>query len=99
MGAADRRTWLEHLGEEECWRLLSLHPVGRVGVLVDSAPEIFPVNHVVDEHTIVFRTDPGNKLRGLGRSPSVCFEAAGLSLDDQTRWNLYRRVQKPMDRK
>lgn len=46
--------------------------MGRVGVLVDSAPEIYPVNHVVDRQTIVFRTDTGSKLGGLDRSSSPC---------------------------
>lgn len=88
MAVPDARTWLEHLSSQECWKLLALHPVGRIGVLVDSAPEIYPVNHVVDGNTIVFRTDAGNKLRGLERSPSVCFEADGLNLDDQTGWSV-----------
>ena len=81
-------TWLEHLSPSECWRLLSLHPVGRIGVLVDSAPEIYPVNHVVDDESIVFRTDPGSKLRGLTRSPSICFEADGLNLENRTGWSV-----------
>jgi hypothetical protein len=41
-------------------------------------PEIYPVNHLVDRGTIVFRTDPGTKQRGLLRSPAVCNEADGL---------------------
>ena len=48
MGVIDGRTWLEHLSPPECWKFLSLHPVSRIGVLVDSAPEICPVTHVVD---------------------------------------------------
>ena len=84
----DRPSWLEYLSPRECWKLLSIHPVGRVGVLVDSAPEVYPVNHVVDRETVVFRTDPGNKLRALGRSPSVCYEADGLNLDDLTGWSV-----------
>lgn len=88
MAAAADRPWVEHLSSDECWRLLSLHPVGRIGVLVNSAPEIYPVNHVVDEGTIVFRTDPGSKLHGIDRSPSVCFEADSLSLDDRTGWSV-----------
>ena len=67
------------------WRASS---VGRVGVLVDSAPEIYPVNFVVDGHSVVFRTDPGSKLRGLDRSPSVCFEADGINVDDSTGWSV-----------
>jgi uncharacterized protein len=88
MVVLDERTWLELLSPPECWRMLSLAPVGRVGVLVDSAPEIYPVNFVVDAHSIVFRTDPGSKLRGLARSPSVCFEVDGLDLEDRSGWSV-----------
>lgn len=88
MGLIDGRTWLEHLSIAECWKLLALHPVGRIGVLVDSAPEIYPVNHVVDRQTIVFRTDAGSKLHGVDRSPSVCYEVDGLDLDDHTGWSV-----------
>lgn len=88
MAVIDGRTWLEHLSPPACWHLLSLSAVGRVGVLVDSAPEIYPVNFVVDDQTIVFRTDPGSKLRGLDRSPSVRFEADGINLDEHTGWSV-----------
>lgn len=88
MAVIDGRTWLEHLSTPECWRLLAQSPVGRVGVLVDSAPEIYPVNHVVDEQMVVFRTDPGSKLRGLDRSPSVCFEVDEINVDDRTGWSV-----------
>ena len=88
MAETDRPPWVEYLGAAECWKLLSLHPVGRVGVLVDSAPEIYPVNHAVDEKSVVFRTDAGNKLRGLELTPAVCYEADGLNLDDCTGWSV-----------
>lgn len=80
--------WIEHLGVEECWALLSQTPVGRIGVLVDSAPEIYPVNHLVDQATIVFRTDPGGKLRGLDRSPSVSYEVDGTDSEAETGWSV-----------
>lgn len=84
----DGRTWLEHLSLEHCWHNLAQCSVGRIGVLVDSAPEIYPVNHVVDERTIVFRTDPGSKLRGIDRSPVVCFEVDEVSGQDHTGWSV-----------
>jgi nitroimidazol reductase NimA-like FMN-containing flavoprotein (pyridoxamine 5'-phosphate oxidase superfamily) len=59
-----------------------------VGVLVDSAPEIYPVNFVVEDRSIVFRTDPGSKLRGLERSPSVSFEIDEFDTDDCTGWSV-----------
>lgn len=88
MSVIDARTWLQHLAPEECWDLLASVPVGRLGVLVDSAPEIYPVNFVVDDHAIVFRTDPGEKLHGLDRSPSVCFEVDGIDPESHTGWSV-----------
>ncbi len=88
MPVVDGRTWLEHLSPATCWTLLASTPVGRIGVLNDSAPEIYPVNHVVDGHTIVFRTDPGTKLRGLLRSPSVCYQVDSFDPAEATGWSV-----------
>lgn len=88
MATIDGRTWLEHLSPAECWRLVAATPVGRIGVLNDSAPEIYPVNHVVDRDTILFRTDPGSKLRGLLRSPAVCYQVDGIDPIDATGWSV-----------
>lgn len=88
MAVIDGRTWLEHIDAPRCWDLVESVPVGRVGVLNDSAPEIYPVNHAVDRQTIVFRTDPGTKLRSLLRSPAVCFEVDGVAPDRATGWSV-----------
>jgi hypothetical protein len=88
MAVIDGRTWLEHLNPAECWQLLASTPVGRIGVLNDSAPEIYPVNHLVDHQTIVFRTDPGSKLRGLLRIPAVCYQIDGIDPADATGWSV-----------
>lgn len=88
MAVLDGRTWLEHLSPRECWVLLEDHLVGRVGVLVDSAPEIYPVNYAVDDRTIVFRTDPGSKLRAVERSPSVCFQIDGVDVETASGWSV-----------
>ena len=88
MAIIDGKTWMEHLPLGECWELLGSTPVGRIGVLVDSAPEIYPVNHVVDGQTVVFLTERGEKLRGLDRSPSVCFEVDGFDATTSTGWSV-----------
>ena len=88
MAIIDGKTWMEHLPQRECWELLASTPVGRLGVLVDSAPEIYPVNHAVDGHSIVFRTERGEKLRGLDRSPAVCFEVDGFDDASSTGWSV-----------
>ena len=87
-GSCQPDLWVEYLSAQACWELLASTPVGRVGVLVDSAPEVYPVNYAVDGHSVVFRTDPGNKLRGLGRSPSVCFQIDSFDLDQRTGWSV-----------
>jgi hypothetical protein len=88
MDTDDRHGWVEHLGVDECWRLLAATPVGRVGVIVDSGPEIYPVNHAVDGRSIVFRTDSGNKLAGIDRTPAVCYQVDGVDTADETGWSV-----------
>ena len=88
MAIVDSTTWMEHLSQRECWVLLENAAIGRIGVLVDSAPEIYPVNFVVDDRTIVFRTEEGQKVRGLDRSPSVCFEVDGYDEATSTGWSV-----------
>ncbi len=88
MGVVDGRTWLEVLSDRECWELIAEEEIGRVAILVDGIPEIYPINHVVQEQTIVFRTDPGSKLRGLVRHPRVCFEVDGTSPAAKVGWSV-----------
>ncbi len=88
MVALDGRTSMEILSSAQCWELLGAHTVGRLGVLVDSAPEIFPLNYGVVDRSIVFRTDPGTKLRGLSRSPAVSFEIDGFDTEDRRGWSV-----------
>lgn len=88
MAVIDPRTWLEHLTPAQCWQLLASTPVGRIGVLRNSAPEIYPVNHVVDHASVVFRTDPGSKLHGLIRSPAVCYEVDAVDPATSTGWSV-----------
>jgi uncharacterized protein len=66
-----------HLTSDECWALLRTTTVGRLAVTVAGAPEIFPVNYVVDHGTVVFRTAEGTKLAALTVAPLVAFEADG----------------------
>ncbi|MFT8395225.1 pyridoxamine 5'-phosphate oxidase family protein [Propionibacterium sp.] len=49
--------------------------IGRLAVVTNGVPEIFPVNFAVDGRTIVFRTTVGTKLHELTLYSSVVFEA------------------------
>ncbi|HET7421685.1 MAG TPA: pyridoxamine 5'-phosphate oxidase family protein [Candidatus Dormibacteraeota bacterium] len=64
---------LEVLSEEECRNLLARRNLGRVALTVDDQPEVFPVNYIADESTIVFRTAEGTKLRQAAKR-RVAFE-------------------------
>ena len=40
---------------DECLELLRNHHVGRVSVVVDGQPLIFPVNYAIEGRNVVFR--------------------------------------------
>lgn len=75
------------LGESECWVLLREAVVGRLAVVVDDGPDIFPVNHVVDHGTLVFRTAEGTKLAAAVGS-TVAFEVDGYDPVSGEAWSV-----------
>jgi uncharacterized protein len=67
---------LEVLDESTCWELLRTVDVGRLAFPTpDGGVEIFPLNHVIDQGSIVFRTAVGTKLSGATAAAEVAFEA------------------------
>jgi uncharacterized protein len=65
---------LEILAEEECFELLARNHVGRVAVTVGALPAVFPVNYVLVNGAIVFRTGSGTKLKSAVDRAVVAFE-------------------------
>jgi nitroimidazol reductase NimA-like FMN-containing flavoprotein (pyridoxamine 5'-phosphate oxidase superfamily) len=84
----DPRTWLEILGTDACWDLLDDTPVGRLAVVTDNHPQIFPVNYATHGRTIVFRTEAGSKLAALDGNPNVCFQIDRLDVADRSGWSV-----------
>ncbi len=79
-------TPLEELTESECWTLLRTVAVGRLATpTAHDGVDVFPVNHVVDQGSIVFRTALGTKLTAALEASEVAFEADNVacSLDEQ----------------
>lgn len=76
------------LGVSECWARLRGQSVGRLAVVVDGTPEIFPVNHVVDHGSIVFRTADGTKFRAAVGGRRVAFEVDGFDRDSGQAWSV-----------
>ena len=63
------------LGEDESWDLLSSVALGRYVTSIEGRPEIFPVNFVVQNRTVLFRTAEGTKLFGTVVNTLALFEA------------------------
>lgn len=79
---------LEVVGEAECWSLLETQAVGRLAVAIRNHPDIFPVNFLVDDETIVFRTDPGMKLAAATAGESVAFEVDEYDPETGRGWSV-----------
>lgn len=78
---------LQELDETECAALLAGEQVGRIGVLVDGGPMVFPVNYVFAEGSVILRTGFGTLLTGaaLGR---VAFEIDGFDAGRRSGWSV-----------
>jgi nitroimidazol reductase NimA-like FMN-containing flavoprotein (pyridoxamine 5'-phosphate oxidase superfamily) len=68
-------------------RLLGSHGLGRLGVVVDRQPLVFPVNYALHERTVVFRTDPGTKLHAA-EGQRVAFEIDGFDARYHEGWSV-----------
>lgn len=62
------------LDDDSCFGLLAGHPVGRLGFSAGGLPVIFPVNFVLDGHTIVFCSEAGEKFRAAQQRAVACLE-------------------------
>jgi uncharacterized protein len=62
------------LFEDENWKLLGSMALGRLITNFAGEPEVFPVNYVVQDRTVLFRTAEGTKLFSAVANRSVVFE-------------------------
>jgi len=88
MGVVEGRTWTELLSPERCWDAAATTAVGRLAVIIDGAPDIYPINYAVDDRTIVFRTGPGSKLRAVTQSQVVAFEVDAVDEPRRAGWSV-----------
>jgi nitroimidazol reductase NimA-like FMN-containing flavoprotein (pyridoxamine 5'-phosphate oxidase superfamily) len=82
--------WLE-LTRAECFDLLASAHIGRLAVVDDLGPVVFPVNYVLDRHTVVLRTEEGTKLHAASRGSKACFEVDGTDAAARTGWSVLVR--------
>ena len=86
-----RQVRWQELTKSECFQLLARERLGRVAVVDDCGPIVFPVNFVLDRHMVVFRTDDGTKLDAACRGSRVAFEIDGTDAAAHTGWSVVVR--------
>lgn len=79
---------VEELPAGACWQLLSTAGLGRLAVVVDGAPEIFPVNYAVDGESVVLRSAAGTKTAAAMAAAPVAFEVDGHDPATSTAWSV-----------
>jgi nitroimidazol reductase NimA-like FMN-containing flavoprotein (pyridoxamine 5'-phosphate oxidase superfamily) len=79
---------METLSERECWDLLSSCELARIAFAGAEDVEIFPVNIVVDDRTVVFCTAEGTKLAASAVFHRVAVEADGVDVDTGLAWSV-----------
>ncbi len=72
------------LPEEEAWEFLRGRELGRLAYHLVGEVHIVPVNYVVSEGRLVFRTAPGSKLLGVVMNRDVAFEVDAFDDDEAT---------------
>ncbi|MDH3754952.1 MAG: pyridoxamine 5'-phosphate oxidase family protein [Acidimicrobiia bacterium] len=76
------------LDYDDCWTRLKTHDLGRVAVVIRGNPFVFPVNYLVHDDVVVFRTGEGAKLDGVFTSPSVALEIDGIDPATGDAWSV-----------
>lgn len=68
---------VEELDPVACFQLLAKHSVGRLAITDEAGVDVFPVNYVLHDQVLYFRSGPGTKMLRLTASPQVAFEVDG----------------------
>jgi nitroimidazol reductase NimA-like FMN-containing flavoprotein (pyridoxamine 5'-phosphate oxidase superfamily) len=82
-------TRLEHLSPIECWSLAADCPLGRIAAAGPEGIELLPVNHAVDRHRIVVRTEADGRLHRSADGRELVFEVDGW--DEHSAWSVVVR--------
>ena len=89
MGAMSENTdVIKNLSGEESLELLATKTFGRLVVRRNDDMDLFPLNYLVHEGEIYFRTAEGSKLFSLTLNNDVLFEADNVDADSQEAWSV-----------
>lgn len=74
----------------QCWQALREGVVGRLAVVHDRRPDIFPINYAVDHGTLVFRTGSGTLFQSADGT-FVALEVDGYDVEQAEAWSVVAR--------
>ena len=78
---------MEEIPEEECLEILDQRSLGRIAVVVEGQPQIFPVNYAINQRIVAIRTGAGTKLSHAPGS-KVCFEIDEYDSSGGVGWSV-----------
>jgi len=79
---------LEILTEDECQRLLDGAGIGRLAMPGRGAPEVRPVNFVLDDDVVIVRTGEGRILEAARQRAAVALEIDEIDRVEHTGWSV-----------
>jgi uncharacterized protein len=77
-----------HLGPDRCLELLASCQVETVGTSMSALPVMLPVNYIVFDDDVLFRTAAGTKLDAEVRGSVVAFEVDSYDPDGGAGWSV-----------
>ena len=85
---SSRPAELVAIDEDEARRLLAAAPVVRVAFATPHGPDVLPVNHVVHDGVVYFRTTAGSKLGTAAAGEPVALEADDADRERRLGWSV-----------
>jgi hypothetical protein len=79
---------MHELDTAECWELMSGRSVGRVAFCTEDGPLVLPVNFVVHEGNVLFRTSPHNVIAAHLNGKPAAFEVDDVDDFTQSGWSV-----------
>jgi uncharacterized protein len=79
------------IAAEHCWSLLGSTRVARVAFVDEGRPQLIVLNHVPQDHDVVFQTDDGSRLASLtvgGATLPVSIEVDSASAVGHSGWSV-----------
>ena len=79
---------VQAIDEDECWRLLQLAPLGRIGLTSGALPAIVPVHFTLWRGDVVFASLPDVKIRSAERGDVLVLEIDHFDAATEEGWSV-----------